>query len=103
VNTDENWAGLNVFDGETWQKVPVPGVNPHNIQRITFDNQGRVLVLAWPGDVKMYDGQEWTSIVQGDPDSNRDDFSGILADSQGRVWSWGYEKIQLLDAPVGLP
>jgi ligand-binding sensor domain-containing protein len=96
----EKWAGLDVFDGETWQRVPDQGRDLQHVVRTAFDKQGRAWVATQCGGVMTYDGKDWATVVDEDtsPDCGYGPrvVNGILLDDQGRVWTWGMDKVQLL-------
>jgi ligand-binding sensor domain-containing protein len=101
-DTLDEWAGLNVFDGEIWQHVPVPGIDLQWIVRTTFDNQGHAWVATECGGVMTYDGKDWVTIVAEDKDTSPYCFigpraiDGITLDNKGRVWTWYNDRVQLL-------
>jgi hypothetical protein len=96
----EMWAGLNVFDGKTWQRVPDQGMDLQHVVRTAFDNQGRTWVATQCGGVMTYNGKDWATVVAEEttPDCGYGPraIDGITLDDRGRVWTWAGGKVQLL-------
>ena len=94
-------AGLNVFDGETWQLVTDQDVNLQNVVRTTYDDQGTIWVATQCGSVMTYDGTKWTTVVEGATgpgcDFGDQAINGITLDPQGRVWTWSSDQVRLLN------
>ena len=96
-------GGLYVSDGESWQRVPDQGKNLQEIVGTAFDDQGRVWTATGCGDVLLYDGKNWASIVQGESVPSNcccslQSIDGITLDRHGRVWAWSDDRVQLLEA-----